>query len=105
MVVEPCVVLWLWSLCCVGVAVVVFAPRVVSWSRSLRCMWFRGPGCYAAWASRSWLLRRVGVAVAVFAPCVVSQSWSLCRVGVVVAVFAPHVVLWSWSLCHMWFRG
>ena len=72
------------SLCHVGVAVAVVAPRVVS---------------------RSWSLHHLGVVVAVFAPCVASRSRLLRRMGVVGALVAPRVVLQSQLLCHVGVAG
>ena len=104
-------------LCCgVGVTVAIFAPHVVSWSRSLRCV--VSPGAVVAWCGchGHGLCTTCGVAVTVVAPHVVSQSRLLrcvwCRshgccamCGVTVMVVVPCVVSRSWLLCHMWCHG
>ncbi len=109
-VTAPHVVLQSLSLRHVGVAVTIFVPCVVSWSRSLHCVWFCGPEHCAT----------CGFAVPAIVLCVVLQSRTLCHVWfcgpghcatcgfavlVAVAVFAPRVVLWLQSLCCMWCCG
>ncbi len=126
-VTAPHVVLQSLSLRHVGVAVTIFVPCVVSWSRSLHCVWFCGPEHCAT----------CGFAVPAIVLCVVLQSRTLCHVwfcgpghcatcgfavldivphgccrcclcatcGFTVVVVVPRVVSRSWSLRHMWCRG
>ena len=79
-IIVPHVVLWMWSLGCVGVAVTVFALRMVLWSwlPLLHHVWCRCRHCR---------------------PC------TACGIGV--GVIVPHVVSWpgSESLRCMWCHG
>jgi hypothetical protein len=85
-VVMPCMALWVLSLCCGSVVVMVVTQCMgcscrlcavwVSQLPFLHGVWCHSHGHCAAWVSRSPSLHRVGVAAAIFAQCVVSQSVS-----------------------------